>query len=101
MNVPVTPGSVIRSKESRWNRPGRMDATQKCHTWVRAWISTVARCLFRKLRHAERLMQSIAVFLIRVYRVAFAPLKVMFGVQGCCRYTPSCSTYTEEAICTH
>jgi putative membrane protein insertion efficiency factor len=66
-----------------------------------AWISAVARCLFKKLRHAERLMQSIAVFLIRVYRVAFAPLKVMFGVQGCCRYTPTCSNYAEEAICTH
>jgi hypothetical protein len=46
-------------------------------------------------------MQSIAVFLIRVYRVAFAPLKVMFGVQGCCRYEPTCSNYTEQAICTH
>jgi uncharacterized protein len=46
-------------------------------------------------------MQSIAVFLIHVYRIAFAPLKVMFGVQGCCRYSPTCSNYTEEAICTH
>jgi putative membrane protein insertion efficiency factor len=46
-------------------------------------------------------MQSIAVFLIRAYRVVFAPLKLMLGVQGCCRYTPSCSAYTEEAICTH
>jgi len=35
-------------------------------------------------------MQSIAVFLIRVYRVVFAPFKVMLGVQGCCRYTPTC-----------
>lgn len=46
-------------------------------------------------------MQSIAVFLIRVYRVVFAPLKVMFGVQGCCRYVPTCSNYAEEAICAH
>jgi putative membrane protein insertion efficiency factor len=46
-------------------------------------------------------MQSIAVFFIRVYRVAFAPLKVMLGLQGCCRYTPTCSNYAEEAICTH
>ena len=46
-------------------------------------------------------MQSIAVFLIRAYRVAFAPLKVMLGVQGCCRYMPNCSAYAEEAICTH
>ncbi len=40
-------------------------------------------------------MQSIAVFLIRVYRVVFTPLKVMLGLQGCCRYTPTCSNYTE------
>ena len=46
-------------------------------------------------------MKSTAIFLIRVYRVAFAPLKVMFGVQGCCRYTPTCSRYAEEAICAH
>jgi putative membrane protein insertion efficiency factor len=46
-------------------------------------------------------MQSIAVFLIRAYRVVFAPLKTMLGLQGCCRYTPTCSNYTEEAICTH
>jgi hypothetical protein len=59
------------------------------------------RCFFGKLRHAERLMQSIVLFLIRVYRVVFAPLKVMFGLQGCCRYTPTCSNYTEQAICTH
>ena len=46
-------------------------------------------------------MQSIAVFFIRVYRIAFAPVKVMLGLQGCCRYTPTCSKYAEEAICTH
>lgn len=46
-------------------------------------------------------MQSIFVFLIRAYRVIFAPLKVMTGMQGCCRYEPSCSHYMEQAICTH
>ena len=46
-------------------------------------------------------MQSFLVFLIRAYRVVFTPLKLMAGVQGCCRYTPSCSGYVEEAICTH
>lgn len=46
-------------------------------------------------------MQSIAVHLIRAYRVVFAPIKVMFGLHGCCRYTPTCSMYAEQAICTH
>ncbi len=46
-------------------------------------------------------MQSIAVLFIRAYHVVFTPLKVMLGVQGCCRYTPTCSNYTEQAICTH
>jgi len=46
-------------------------------------------------------MQSVLVFLIRAYRVVFAPLKAMAGVQGCCRYTPTCSHYMEEAVCKH
>jgi len=63
--------------------------------------AAVARCLFRKPRHAWRLMQSILVFLIRAYRVVFAPLKVMTGLQGSCRFTPTCSRYAEEAIRSH
>jgi putative membrane protein insertion efficiency factor len=46
-------------------------------------------------------MRSLLVFSIRVYRVVFTPLKVMLGVQGCCRYSPSCSNYLEQAVCTH
>jgi putative membrane protein insertion efficiency factor len=61
----------------------------------------LARCLFGKVLHAGRLMPSALVFFIRVYRVVFAPLKVMFGTQGCCRFTPSCSHYAEQAICAH
>jgi putative membrane protein insertion efficiency factor len=46
-------------------------------------------------------MQSIVIHLIRLYRIVFAPFKLMIGVQGCCRFVPSCSHYTEEAICKH
>jgi uncharacterized protein len=42
-----------------------------------------------------------AICLIRAYRVVFAPLKTMMGLQGCCRFIPSCSCYAEEAICVH
>jgi putative membrane protein insertion efficiency factor len=46
-------------------------------------------------------MSTAFVFLIRAYRVVFAPLKAMTGTQGCCRYVPSCSHYAEQAICAH
>jgi putative membrane protein insertion efficiency factor len=46
-------------------------------------------------------MSSLLVLFIRAYRVIFAPLKVMAGLHGCCRFTPSCSSYMEEAVCTH
>lgn len=38
-------------------------------------------------------MKKIAILLIRLYRLATSPF---FG--GCCRFYPSCSEYTEEAI---
>ena len=46
-------------------------------------------------------MKRIVVLLVRVYRVVFTPVKVMLGVQGCCRFAPTCSNYFEEAVCTH
>ena len=39
--------------------------------------------------------------LIRLYRLIFGPLKAVFGFHGCCRFTPSCSQYCEEAIREH
>jgi putative membrane protein insertion efficiency factor len=46
-------------------------------------------------------MSSLLIQLIRVYRLVAAPLKAMVGVQGCCRFTPSCSHYAEQALCEH
>jgi putative membrane protein insertion efficiency factor len=45
------------------------------------------------LGHAGRLPRSIGIGLIKLYRVTLSPL---VGRQ--CRYLPTCSEYTEEAI---
>jgi len=39
--------------------------------------------------------------LIRLYRLLFGPVKHLLGLQGCCRFTPTCSHYCEEAIRAH
>jgi putative membrane protein insertion efficiency factor len=41
-------------------------------------------------------MQSLLILLIRVYRTVLSP---MLGPR--CRFEPSCSQYTQEAIATH
>ncbi|PID43610.1 MAG: membrane protein insertion efficiency factor YidD [Gammaproteobacteria bacterium] len=41
-------------------------------------------------------MKTIALFLIRVYQIAISPL---FG--NSCRFYPTCSAYTYEALQTH
>jgi putative membrane protein insertion efficiency factor len=46
-------------------------------------------------------MSFLLVFAIRGYQVIFAPLKAMMGIQGCCRFTPTCSNYAKDAICSH
>ncbi|HOW87717.1 MAG TPA: membrane protein insertion efficiency factor YidD [Candidatus Omnitrophota bacterium] len=38
-------------------------------------------------------MKQVLIFLVRCYRAVFAPL---FG--PCCRFSPSCSIYAEEAL---
>jgi putative membrane protein insertion efficiency factor len=43
----------------------------------------------------------IFIVLLQAYRVLAAPVKIMLGMNGCCRFTPSCSHYMEEAIRRH
>jgi putative membrane protein insertion efficiency factor len=38
---------------------------------------------------------------IEGYRRVLSPLKILFGMNQCCRYTPSCSAYCQEAIRLH
>jgi len=45
---------------------------------------------------AGQLLTMPFVFLIRVYQVALSPL-----LPSACRYTPTCSQYTLEALKTH
>jgi putative membrane protein insertion efficiency factor len=40
-------------------------------------------------------MRAIAVFFIRVYQIAISPLT---GGRAVCRFTPTCSEYTRQAI---
>jgi putative membrane protein insertion efficiency factor len=42
------------------------------------------------------------IFFIRVYQRLLSPLKMaVFGPSGACRFSPSCSEYTAEALHTH
>ncbi len=46
--------------------------------------------------------QHVIVLLIRFYRLALSPLKnVLFGPGGSCRFTPTCSEFTLDAVRTH
>ena len=46
--------------------------------------------------------QHLLVLLIRFYRLVLSPLKnTLFGPGGSCRFTPTCSGYTLEAVSTH
>ena len=35
------------------------------------------------------------------YRLLLGPVKMLFGFDGCCRYTPTCSHYWQEAVSAH
>jgi hypothetical protein len=42
-------------------------------------------------------MKKILIFILRVYKSTISPISVaLFG--NACRFTPSCSTYTIEAL---
>lgn len=44
----------------------------------------------------------LALAAIRIYQWIFSPLKrALFGMDGCCRYAPSCSEYAWQAIHAH
>ncbi len=46
--------------------------------------------------------QHVIVLLIRFYRLALSPLKnALFGPGGSCRFTPTCSEFTLDAVRTH
>ena len=35
------------------------------------------------------------------YRLVLGPVKLLLGFDGCCRYTPTCSHYWQEAVRAH
>jgi putative membrane protein insertion efficiency factor len=48
------------------------------------------------------LPRNLLVLLLRVYQVTLSPvMSALFGPAGHCRFTPSCSQYTIEALQTH
>jgi len=48
------------------------------------------------------LFQHILIFTVRLYRLVLSPAQTfLFGPTGGCRFTPTCSVYTMEAVREH
>jgi hypothetical protein len=46
--------------------------------------------------------RQVLIFIIRIYQMTISPVLVaFFGPSGCCRFTPSCSSYALEAVRAH
>jgi putative membrane protein insertion efficiency factor len=39
--------------------------------------------------------------LFGTYRIIFTPIKVILGINACCRFIPTCSHYAEQALMQH
>ncbi|MDQ8206567.1 membrane protein insertion efficiency factor YidD [Coraliomargarita sp. SDUM461003] len=48
------------------------------------------------------LLSRVAAALVRVYQLVFSPLKqILFGTSCGCRFQPTCSCYTRDALLRH
>lgn len=58
--------------------------------------------LKRGFTERPTLLSRIAAGLVRIYQLVFSPLKqVLFGTSCGCRFQPTCSCYTREALLKH
>lgn len=64
-------------------------------TFRRSWGSVIGHWLLN-------IPRSLLLIVIRVYQLSLSPAQTYFlGVNGGCRYTPSCSNYAMDALREH